>query len=558
MQRIWQHAYPGGVPNDVDISQYASMLEILNESCEKFSDKPAYISFGHTVTFAELEDLTRRFAFYLQEDLGLKKGDRIAVMLPNLIQYPIAVIAAIRLGLVVVNIDPLYTARELGLQLKDSGAQTVLVLENFAHELEKALIKVPVKNVIISRVGDCFPFNKALLLNLIVKFVRKAVPAYNIKNALMLREVLDVYTGLGASQLIRLREANLNQDDLLFLQYTGGTTGAPKGVELTHGNMVSNTLVSSEWLKPVMTSDHHIMIAPLPMYHIFCMSINVMVSLHMGFANVLVANPRDFKGFVKLLKNTPFNSIVAVNTLLRKLLDTPGFNDIDFSNLNLTFAGGMAVTNDVADEWKERTGCTIIQAYGLSETSPGVSSMPMTSDRFNGTIGVPLPSTDIKILNDDGNEVVVGEMGELCVKGPQVMRGYWKNPEATAEVMTEDGFFRTGDYVSIDEKGFLRILDRKKDMILVSGFNVFPNEIEDVVNQFPNVIESAAIGIDDREAGQVVKLFVVTRSEKLTEDDVMAHCRQHLTGYKCPKQIVLMNEELPKSNVGKILRKELR
>lgn len=556
MQRIWQDAYPPGVPNDVDISRYSSMLEILNEAGTKFSDKPAYISFGHTVTFAELDNLSRRFAFYLQNDLGLKKGDRMAVMLPNLIQYPVAVLAAIRLGIVVVNVDPLYTQRELTLQLKDSGAETVLVLENFAQELEKALTNVSVENIIVSRIGDCLPWGKALLINAMVKYVKKAVPAFQIAKAISLRDVLN--TSTKTSEPVRLQEAKLKQDDLLFLQYTGGTTGVPKGVELTHGNMVSNTLVSSEWLKPAMQGGNQAMIAPLPMYHIFCMSINVMVALHMGIANILVANPRDFKGFVKLLKNTPFNSIVAVNTLLRKLLDTPGFDDVDFSNLALTFAGGMAVTNDVAEEWKEKTGCTIVQAYGLSETAPGVSSMPMTSNEFNGTIGVPLPNTDIKILDDDGNEVGVGEMGELCVKGPQVMRGYWKNPKATAEVMTQDGYFQTGDYVSINEDGFLRILDRKKDMILVSGFNVFPNEIEDVVNQCPGIIESAAIGMDDREAGQVVKLFVVAENESVTEEDIMAHCREHLTGYKCPKQIVMLDEELPKSNVGKILRKELR
>ena len=554
MDRIWLDSYPAGVPHDVDMTRYNSILEVLNESCSEYSNKPAYSNFDHTVSFGEIETMTRQFALYLQKDLGLKKGDRIGIMLPNVIQYPVVVFAAIRLGLVIVNIDPMYTQRELILQFKDSGADTVVVLENFAVEVEKALATVHVKNVIVTKIGDCFPTLKALLINTMVKYVKKAVPSYNIKSAINFQTVLKKY----ASNTDALTEAELDHSDLLFLQYTGGTTGVPKGVEITHGNMVCNVLMSKAWLEPVLDENQpQAIIAPLPMYHIFCMAVNLMSMMSTGVQNILVSNPRDFDGFVKLLQKNQFSGIVAVTTLLRKLMDTPGFDDIDFSHLKFSFAGGMAVTSDVASEWQRRTGCCISEAYGLSECAPGVSSVPLTLTEFTGTIGLPMPSTHIKLLDDNDKEVGINESGELCVKGPQVMRGYWNNPEATQEVMTDDGYLRTGDYASIDEKGYLKILDRKKDMILVSGFNVFPNEIEDVVNQHSDISESAAIGIDDREAGQVVKLFVVPNSKNLSENDVRAHCKENLTGYKRPKQIEF-TDDLPKSTVGKILRKELR
>jgi len=554
MEPVWLDSYPEGVPHTIDTSEYSSVLQIFLDSCKTHGSKPAYTSFDHTVSFAEFEVLTRQFALFLQQDLGLKKGDRFAIMLPNLIQYPVAVMSAMRLGLIIVNIDPLYTQRELKLQFEDSGANTVLVLETFACEVEKALESVSVDNVIVTKLGDCLPASKAFIINSAAKHIKKAVPPYKIKNAVNFRKALSKYR----ARTSNLIDADLTHADLMFLQYTGGTTGVPKGVEITHKNMIANIMMSREWTKPALSENTpQSVIAPLPMYHIFCMSVNLMSMISIGAENILVLNPRDFEGFVKLLKKSQFTGITAVTTLLRKLLDTPGFDEIDFSRLKLTFAGGMAVTRDVAEEWQARTGCPVIEAYGLSECAPGVSSVPITTTEFSGNIGLPLPSTDIKLLDDDGHEVGFNETGELCVAGPQVMRGYWKRPEATQEVMTDDGYLRTGDYVSVDEQGYIRVLDRKKDMILVSGFNVFPNELEDVVNQHPKITESAAIGIEDKNAGQVVKLFVVRSCESLTENEVREHCKENLTGYKRPKVVEFMND-LPKSNVGKILRKELR
>lgn len=553
MDQVWLESYPVGVPSNVDINQYSSVLEIFLHSTQRYADKPAYTSFDHSLTFGQLELLTRQFALYLQKDLGLKKGDRLAIMLPNLIQYPVVVLSALRLGLIIVNIDPLYTQREFTQQYRDSGAQAVVVLENFAHEIEKAMHHISVEHVIVTRLGDCLPVSKAFVLNNAAKYLKKIVPDYTLRNAVSFKKALTKYRG-NTGELI---DAELTHDDLLFLQYTGGTTGVPKGVEITHKNMIANILMMKVWMEPFLGDVQHRVIAPLPMYHIFCMSVNLMGMMNIGAENILILNPRDFAGFIKILKKHRFTGITAVNTLLRKLLDTPGFDDIDFSHLKFAFAGGMAVTNDVAQEWQQRTGHLVIEAYGLSECGPSVSSVPMNATQFSGSIGLPMPSTRIKVLDDDDNEVGFNEAGELCVAGPQVMRGYWGRPDATKEAMTDDGYLRTGDYVSVDQQGYIRVLDRKKDMILVSGFNVFPNELEDIVNQHPDIVESAAIGVADRNAGQVVKLFVVSNNASLSEAQVMAYCKDNFTGYKRPKEIEFV-DDLPKSNVGKILRKDLR
>jgi len=554
MEPVWLAAYPDGVPHTIDTSQFSSVVEVFLSSCSTHAKKPAFTSLDHTINFGELEVLTRQFACFLQSDLGLAKGDRFAIMLPNLLQYPIAVLSAMRIGLIIVNIDPMYTQRELTQQLEDCGADCLLVLDTFACEVEKTLKTVPISNVIVTKVGDCLPSSKAFLVNNVAKYVKKVVPAYSIDGAIEFRTALAQYQG-ATNQLV---DAQLTHDDLLFLQYTGGTTGVPKGVEITHRNMIANILMSRAWNEPALGDGlNHCVAAPLPMYHIFCMSVNLMAMMSMGVENLLIVNPRDFNGFVKILKKHNITGITAVTTLLRKLLDTPGFDDIDFSGLKLTFAGGMAVTSDVAKEWQQRTGCPVIEAYGLSECAPGVSSVPITMTEFTGTIGLPLPGTRIKVLDDSDTELGFNQTGELCVAGEQVMRGYWNRPDATEQVMTDDGYLRTGDYVSVNDQGFITVLDRKKDMILVSGFNVFPNELEEVINCHPKIFESAAVGIDDQTAGQVVKLFVVASCNSLTEDDIRDYCVENLTGYKRPKVIEFI-ENLPKSNVGKILRKELR
>jgi len=492
-----------------------------------------------------------RFADYLQNTLGLKKGDRLAIMLPNILQYPIALFAAMRIGLTIVNVDPMYTKRELAYQLNDSGAETILFLENFGDTVAAALPETSIKTAICTRVGDCLAFPTSLIINSVLRFIKKAIPSFTINGLIHFKDALK--TG-SADNCV---DATLTHDDILFLQYTGGTTGVAKGAVLTHGNMVANMLQANVWIDTNLSKGKDTIIAALPIYHIFSMTANILVMMAIGCHNILITNPRDFDGFVKILRKTPFNCFIGVNTLYRKLLNTPNFDKIDFSNLKLTFAGGMSVTKDVADDWNTITGSAVIEAYGLTETSPAAAVNPLSLKEYNGFIGLPIPSTYIQIKDSEGNDLGIDTEGELCVKGPQVTQGYWNKPNETKAAFTDDGYFRTGDYAIINAEGYLKILDRKKDMILVSGFNVYPNEVEDILMRHDGITEAAVIGINDDVSGEVVKAFIVKNDKDLTAEDIVTYCKQELTGYKRPK-IIEFIDELPKSNVGKILRKNLR
>lgn len=551
MERIWLSEYPEGVPADIDLDEFTSLKDILEKSCAKFGALPAYSNMGVALSYADTDRLSRQFAAYLQKVAGLEKGDRVAVMMPNLLQYPVAVFGALRAGMVVVNVNPLYTPRELEHQLGDSGAKVVVILENFATTLEKVLSKVPIETVITTQIGDMFPFPKSLLVNLVVKHVKKMVPAWNIPGVVKFRAVLD----RGAAHT--LDDVALSHDDVAFLQYTGGTTGVSKGATLSHGNMVANLQQSSAWLLPVMETGREIIITALPLYHIFSLTANCLSFMKIGAQNVLITNPRDFANFVKELSQIKFSAVTGVNTLFNALLNTPGFAELDFGGLKMSLGGGMAVQRAVAERWKEVTKCSLLEAYGLTETSPGVCINPLTNTDYSGSIGVPLPSTDVAIMDEQGNALDLGEIGELCVKGPQVMQGYWNRPEETTKVMFEGGWFRTGDMARMDERGYVFIEDRKKDMILVSGFNVYPNEVESVAVAHEGVLEAACIGLPDEKAGESVKLFVVKKDPRLTADQIIAHCRENLTGYKVPRSVEF-RDDLPKTNVGKILRRALR
>jgi len=553
-QKPWLTAYPEGVPSDIDATAYSSLVELMQESFRQYGDRTAFSFMGRGLTYTELDRLSQVFAAYLQ-GLGLQLGDRVAIMLPNVLQYPIAVAAVLRAGFVVVNVNPLYTPRELEFQLKDSGAKAIVILENFGATLQECLARTPIKHVVLCAMGDRLGWLKGALVNHVVRKIKKLVPAFALPSAVRFNDALD----LGERATLIL--PSIHGDDLAVLQYTGGTTGVAKGAELLHRNLVANMLQASEWcgpaLKRIPPNEIPTFICALPLYHIFAFNVNLLSCMRMGGCSVLIPNPRDLPAVLKELSKHRFHIFPAVNTLFSALANHPDFNKVDWSNLKVTLGGGTAVQGPVAKLWLEKTGCSICEAYGLSETSPAASANPVTNQVFTGSIGVPLPSTEMKIIDDDGNEVPVGEPGEIAIRGPQVMAGYWQRPDETARVMTPDGFFKSGDVGVMDERGYFRIVDRKKDMILVSGFNVYPTEVEEVVAGLAGVLECAVIGIPDERSGEAVKLVVVKKDPALTEAQVLAHCKHNLTGYKLPR-VIEFRTELPKTPVGKVLRRELR
>jgi long-chain acyl-CoA synthetase len=549
--RPWLAHYPPGVPAEIDVDAYRSIVAMFEEACARHPQRPAYSSFGTTLTYAELDDLSTRFAAFLAGEWKLGKGDRLAIMLPNLLQYPIALFGALRAGLTVVNVNPLYTARELEHQLADSGAKTIIVLENFASTLQEAIGKTQVSHVIVTSIGDQLGFPKGPLISFAVKHIKKMVPRWSLPGHLCFGDMLH------RGRAMRPPQVQLGHDDIAFLQYTGGTTGVAKGAMLTHRNMVANALQLAAWVGDLFTRGEEQIITALPLYHIFSLTVNALFMMYFGGENVLITNPRDIPGFVKTLRKNRWSAITGVNTLFNALLHQPDFASLDFSRVKFSLAGGMAVQRAVAERWKKTTGIPLVEGYGLTETSPVATANPLDIKDYTGSIGMPLPSTELTLRDDDGHDTPTGESGEICVRGPQVMKGYWNRPDETAEVLDSDGWLRTGDIARMDENGLFYIVDRKKDMILVSGFNVFPNEIEDVVAQHPGVLEVAAIGVPDEHSGEVVKLFVVKKDPSLTEAALKQYCHDELTGYKRPKYIEF-RKELPKSNVGKILRRELR
>ena len=551
MNKPWLSSYPDGVSADINPLQYSSLLGIFDSSVKKYAALPAFSNFGHSLTYRELEQKTRDLAAYFQSVPNLCKGDRIAIMMPNLLQNPIAIFAALRAGLTVVNINPLYTARELHLQLKDSEAKIIIVLENFAYTVQNSIQGTDIEHVIISKFGDMLPNPKANLINFFIKYVKRMVPAHSLVKNISFKKALSKGLQLTFSSVA------LTHDDIAFLQYTGGTTGVAKGAILTHKNMVTNTLQALEWIKNDITLGQETIITALPLYHIFSLTANALVFMEAGANNVLITNPRDFKGFVKELKKRPFTAITGVNTLFNSLINTQGFRDIDFSFLKISLGGGMAVQPAVAAQWKTITGCTLIEAFGLTETSPAVCINPLNIKEYNGSIGLPISSTDCQIVNKAGHVVPNGVAGELCVKGPQVMRGYWNRPEETNNVLSADGWLKTGDMAKMDDNGFFYIIDRIKDMVLVSGFNVYPNEIEGVITEHPAVLECGVVGVHDINSGEAVKAFVVKKDITLTETDLLRYCKERLAAYKAPSHIIFI-QALPKTNVGKVLRRELK
>ena len=555
MNPVWLKSYPSGIPSDIDFSQYSSLVGLLEDSFAKYAERPAYSFMGKDISFAQTGEESLALAAYLQS-LGLSKGDRIAIMMPNVPQYPVAAAAILRAGFVVVNVNPLYTARELEHQLKDSGAKAIVIVENFAATLEKCIAQTPVQHVVLAAMGDRLGLIKGSLVNHVVRHVKKMVPTFNLPQAVRFNDARKK----GRQQAFRKPE--LNADDIAVLQYTGGTTGVSKGAVLLHRNVIANVLQSEAWNEPVMkripAGQQPTSVCALPLYHIFAFTVNMMLGLRMGGKTILIPNPRDLPAVLKELSKHTFHSFPAVNTLFNGLANHPDFHSVNWSNLKVSLGGGTAVTPNVAKLWLDKTGCPICEGYGLSETSPSASCNPTTSTEFTGTIGVPLPGTWMKLIDDDGGDVTEpGQPGEIAIKGPQVMAGYWQRPDETAKVMTADGFFKSGDVGTVDERGFFKIIDRKKDMILVSGFNVYPNEVEEVASACPGVLECAAIGVPDEKTGETVKLVVVRKDPALTQAQIMAYCREHMTAYKQPR-VIEFRDELPKTPVGKILRRELR
>jgi long-chain acyl-CoA synthetase len=549
MEKVWLKSYPAGIPAQIDPRNLRTLVQLIEGACTRYGDSVAYVQMGRTLTFRQVDQLSRQFAAYLQKVAGLRKGERLAIMLPNLLQYPIAMFAALRSGLVVVNTNPLYTAPELEHQLQDSGATAIVVLENFAHVVEKVLPRTQVKHVFVTSAGEMLGFPKGAIVNYVVRHRRKQVPPWNLGGAINFKAALT------AGERLTFAPVPVQPDDIAYLQYTGGTTGVAKGAMLTHANISANILQAEAWVQPYFT-ENGTLITPIPFYHIFALTCNCLLFFRLGWRNILIINPRDFPAVLKELKRYPFRFISGVNTLFNALLHTPGFDTIDFSNLKITLGGGMAVQASVAKRWKEVTGNVLTQAWGLTETSPAACINPPLED-FNGAIGLPIPSTEVAIKNDGGDDLPIGEVGEICVKGPQVTIGYWNRPEETAKVMLPGGWLRTGDIGRMDQRGYVFIEDRKKDMILVSGFNVYPNEVEAVAATHPGVLEAAAVAQQDEHSGEVVALFVVRKDPTLTERALIDYCRQSLAGYKVPRH-VYFRQELPKTNVGKILRKALR
>ena len=550
MEKIWLKSYPPGVPAEISIDHLPSLVVLFEEACRKYADKMAYVSMGREMTYGELDRLTRDFAGWLQS-LGFKKGDRVALMMPNLLQYPVALFGTLRAGCVVVNCNPLYTPRELEHQLKDSGAKAIVIVENFANTLEQVVAKTDVKHIVVTPMGEMLGTAKGMLVNFVVRHVKKLVPAWSLPTS------INFTSALASGRRHGMDPVSLCHEDIAFLQYTGGTTGVSKGAMLTHANITSNVMQAYSWIKPAVKEGEEFIITALPLYHIFALTANCLTFLMIGARNLLIANPRDIPGFIKDWSKYPITVVTGVNTLFNALLNHPDFAKLDFSTMKVTLGGGMAVQGPVADRWVKVTGTPLLQAYGLTETSPAATINPLNMKQFNGSIGLPISSTEVSIRDDSGKEVTLGQVGEICVRGPQVMSGYWQRADETANVMFADGFLHTGDMGYVDPQGYVFLVDRKKDMILVSGFNVYPNEVEEVVAMHDGVAEAAAIGVADAGSGEAVKIFVVRKDPNLTADELIEHCRKHLTAYKVPKHVEF-RADLPRTNVGKILRRALK